>query len=192
MASTLSIKFCENNRNGWMPYNPYGISNVKGIEDHYCGEYDIIYYSFFETKEDRLIKSKLIINIDGSVVFYNSIKIDISDAEYVYHGICEIQEGIIYIFLKNDYSHERAIMYLIKPVGNLNRFMGLFTALSSNLVPVCIKIACFKHSLFIKGINDKILRNILTSSNINWKNSLMIFEENQKHMFYSDVILNDK
>ena len=145
-----------------------------------------------KTKEDRLIKSKLIINIDGSVVFYNSIKIDISDAEYVYHGICEIQEGIIYIFLKNDYSHERAIMYLIKPVGNLNRFMGLFTALSSNLVPVCIKIACFKHSLFIKGINDKILRNILTSSNINWKNSLMIFEENQKHMFYSDVILNDK
>lgn len=191
VASTLSIKFCENNRNGWMPYNPYGINEINGIENYYCGEYDIIYYSFFSNKDSRQIKSKMIINFDGMVEFYNSIKSDISDAEYVYHGMCEIQEGIIYIYLKNDFSHERAIMYLIKPVGNLNRFMGLFTALSSNLVPVCMKIACFKHELYVKGINEKILKKILTSSNINWKNSLMIFEENQKHLFYSDDILNN-
>lgn len=95
VASTLSIKFCENNRNGWMPYNPYGINEINGIENYYCGEYDIIYYSFFSNKDSRQIKSKMIINFDGMVEFYNSIKSDISDAEYVYHGMCEIQEGII-------------------------------------------------------------------------------------------------
>lgn len=87
------------------------------------------------------------------------------------------------------FLHERAIMYLIKPVGNLNRFIGLFTALSSNLIPVCIKIACFKHDLFIKGINEKVLKNILTRVNSNWENNLLTIEGNQKHLFYSDDIL---
>lgn len=193
VASTLSIKFRENNRNGWMPYNPYGINNINKVENYLCGEYDILYYSFLEKREDRLIKSKLFINLDGTVKLYNSIKSNISDAEYIYHGVCEIQESIVYIYLKNEFSHERAIMYLIKPVGNLNRFIGLFTALSSNLIPVCIKIACFKHDLFTQGINEKMLKNILTSSNLNWKNSMMIIEENQKHLFYSDeILMSDK
>ena len=152
----------------------------------------MLYYSFLDKKEDKIIKSKLFIDSDGVVELYNSIKNDISDAEYVYRGMCEIQESIIYIYLKNDFSHERAIMYLIKPVGNLNRFIGLFTALSSNLVPVCIKIACFKHELFINGINEKILKRILTSNNVIWKNSMMIIEESQKHLFYPDDILNNK
>lgn len=192
VASTLSIKFRENNRNGWMPYNPYGINNINVTEKYYCGEYDILYYSFLKGKGYKMIKSKLFISSDGTVELYNSIKNDISDAEYVYHGVCEIQENIIYVYLKNDFSNERAIMYLIKPVGNLNRLIGLFSALSPNSVPVCIKIACFKHDLFIKGINVKILKSILTSDNVNWKNGMMIIEENQKHLFYSDDVLNSR
>lgn len=93
VSLTLSIKFRENNRNGWIPYNAYGINNTSRIEKYYCGEYDMLYY-FFRT----IIISKLIINLDGTVKLYNGVKNNISDAEYTYLGTCEIQEGVIYIY----------------------------------------------------------------------------------------------
>ena len=117
-----------------------------------------------------------------------NIKTDISKAEYIYHGTCIMTESVIYIFLKNDFSQERATLYLINSVGDSNRFIGLFTALSSNQIPVCIKIACFKEELFEKGIDKNLLKDILTSSNVVWKNNALTIEERQKHLFFSDDI----
>ena len=191
VASTLSIKFRENNRNGWMPFNPYGINYSEVIDDYLVGNYDVLYYSELKGREKRLIKSKLIINYDGTAVFYNNIKNDPIDSEYHYHGVCKIDENIVYIYLYNDFSKERATMYFIKSVGNLNRFIGLLIALSSTLIPVCIKITCFKEELCKKGINEELLKEIITSSNVNWNNNMLIIEEEQKHLFFSDDMIGN-
>lgn len=144
VATTLSIKFLENDRNGWMPFNSYDVVLQKKVEKYFVGKYDVLYYTELKSSEKRLIKSKLVIESDGTVALYNNIKLNISDAEYTYHGICNIVENMLYVFLKNDFSNENANIFLMRSVGNLNRFIGLFLALSSNMIPVCIKIACFK------------------------------------------------
>ena len=189
VASTLSIKFLENNRNGWMPYNEHGITLLTKIDDLFVGEYDLLYYSELKGVDRRIIKSKLNIEKDGKVVLYNNIKTDTDSAEYVYHGVCNVAHSIIYIYLKNDFSEERATIYFTKPAGNANRLIGLFIALSSNMIPICIKVACFKEKLVKKGINEALLKEILTTGNIAWENSILIIEERQKHLFYSDEIL---
>lgn len=186
VATTLSIKFLENNRNGWMPYNPYEITPLTKIDDSLVGKYDFLYYSELKGLDRKIIKSILNIDKNGEVVFYNNIKTDICDAEYIYHGICNVLHNMIYIYLKNDFSEERATIYFIKPVGIANRFIGLFIALSSNMIPICIKVACFKEELSKKGINEVLLKNVLTSSNVTWEDSILIIEEMQKHLFYSD------
>lgn len=189
VSSTLSIKSLENNRNGWMPYNPYGINSLNKIDDWYVGKYDFLYYSELKGVYRKIIKSKLSIDINGKVVFYNNIKTNTDSAEYIYHGICNILDNMIYIYLKNDFSEERATAYFIRPAGNANRLIGLFIALSSNMLPICIKVACFKEELLKNGINEMLLKDILTNVNITWENSILVIEESQQHLFYSDEML---
>ena len=45
VSSALSIKIQEENRNGWIPYNPYGAVPLEKIEDLFVGSYDLLYYS---------------------------------------------------------------------------------------------------------------------------------------------------
>lgn len=189
VSSTLSIKFRENNRNGWMPCSSFDIGISKNIEIAFVGKYDLLYYSELRSGNQRIIKSKLVIMQDGMAILYNNIKNDISDAEYIYHGVCNILENVIYIFLNNEFSGEKATIYFIKSGGDANRYIGLFTALSSNMVPICIKIAAFREELFNKGINENLLRDIITSNNTIWENNMLIIEEAQKHLFFSDDIL---
>lgn len=192
VSSTLSIKFKENNRNGWMPFNPYGVSYSGKIDGHFVGNYNVLYYSELKGRYKKLIQSKLIINRDGITAFYNNIRNDVADAEYTYHGVCRIEDNVIYIYLYNDFSSERVTIYLMRSVGNLNRFIGLMIALSSNLIPVCIKISCFKEELYQRGVNERLLKEIITSNNVNWENNMLIIEETQKHLFFSDDMLGDK
>lgn len=188
VVTTLSVKFRENNRNGWVPSDPCTLRSNLLIESDFVGNYDVLYYTELKGRENRLVKSKLVIDKYGNVVLYNNVKKEIIDAEYIYHGACSTDENIIYIFLKNDLSSERAVIYFMRSIGNSNRFIGLFTALSSNRIPVCIKIACFKEALYLKGINSQLLKQIITSSNVNWENNMLIIEEQQKHMFFSEDI----
>lgn len=67
-------------------------------------------------------------------------------------------------FSKNDLYRERATIYFMRSVGNSNRFIGLFIALSSNLVTICIKIECFKEELYNIGINEDLLEDIIRSN----------------------------
>lgn len=191
VSNALNIKFKDRNRNGWVPYNPSGLTTAIEIDDFLVGSYDVYYYSVLKSrKEKRLIYSKLIIEPNGNVAFYNNTKNDLRWTEYIYHGTCVIEENIIYIYLKNDYSNERAMMALMKSVGNLHRFLGLFTALSSNTAPVCIKVACFKQGLN-KAIAKDLLERILCSSNHNWDDDVLIVEEEEKYLFFSEEIFVD-
>lgn len=189
VSSALSIKIQEENRNGWIPYNPYGAVPLEKIEDLFVGSYDLLYYSEIKARSKRIIKSKLVIEATGIATFYNNIKDDNVNAEYIYRGSCHITENIVYIFLNNSVSKERAILYLIRSVGKLDRLIGLLIALFSNMIPVCIKVACFKEELFNKGINEDLLSDIITSCNTVWENNMLTIEESQKHLFFSDEIL---
>lgn len=194
VSTTLSMKFQENNRNGWMPYNPYGINLDKKISEQYCGEYNLIYFSELADGDDVVIRSKLFIKQNGEVSFFNNIKGELGNSEYIYHGMCEIPDNMIYIVLKNESSDERATICLIKPAGNLRRLIGLLMAATSDLIPVCIKIVCIKKELLEgnKKINFDLLKEILTSENVNWKNNMLTIEGKQKQLFYSDAIFNKK
>lgn len=188
VTNTLSMKFKENNRNGWVPYNPLSIIPPAKIDAFLVGNYDIFYYSALKSRKKRLIRSKLIIDLFGGVAFYNNIDQNLSHSEYTYHGVCVAEENIVYVYLKNDYSEERAVMSLVKSVGNLQRYLGLFTALSSNSIPISIKIACIKEGLIKDGINVSLLENILCTSNTCWDDSILVIEEEQKYLFFSDEI----
>lgn len=186
VTTALSIKFKNGDRNGWIPNNQSGFLTPIKIDSFLVGSYDVYYYTVLKSREKKLILSKLIIDSSGRVVFYNNIKEDINKSEYTYHGFCIAEENVIYIYMKNDFSKEQAVMSLIRSVGNLQRFLGLFTALSSNTIPVCIKIACFEEQLGIKRINLDLLKKILCSANTNWDNNVLIIEEEQKYLFFSN------
>lgn len=188
VTTALSRKFNENNRNGWVPYNPSAIIVPMPIQSYLVGNYDVFYYSALKSRDKRLIHSKLTLDPSGKAIFYNNIRENYKEAEYTYSGTCIADENVVYIYLKNNFSNERALMSLTRSVGNLQRFLGLFTALSSNIDPVCIKIACFEESLYNNGINWELLKNILCGSNKNWDNHVLIIDENQKHLFFSDEI----
>lgn len=188
VTAALSVKFLEQNRNGWIPYNPANISILETIDEKYVGEYQVLYYSQMKGIKQKLIKSKLYIEKNGNVRFYNNIRED-GGAEYYYCGGCDIESTSIYISLKNNDSRERTFISMINPVGNLSRFIGCFTAMSSNMIPVSIKIVCIKNSLLEKrNINYELLQYILTSSNKCWHSNLLIIEAEQEHLFFSDEI----
>lgn len=186
VTSALSMKFSENNRYGWIPYDPIRIISSDKMDPWLSGNYNVFYYSALKSQGKRLIKSKLVIDTSGSVTFYNNLLENKS--EYSYHGVCINEENTLYIYLKNDYSSERAVMHLIKPVGNLQRLMGLFTALSSNSVPVCVKICCFHESINLEQLNSNFLGKVLCTANTIWNDGILIVEEEQKHLFFSDEI----
>lgn len=187
VITTLHAKIAENNRNGWIQYNPYMFINSKAPMN-IVGEYTVIYFSGLNESNSKIIKSSLTINSLGYVTLLNNIKSKNNKiAEFTYYGVCEDAGNIIYIHLKNNHSDERAMISLINPVGNLERFIGLFTAASSNNVPVCVKLACIKKHLE-KKIDYDVLSNILTKENISYSNSVHTIEEKEKMLFYSDNI----
>lgn len=192
VATTLSVKFRENNRSGWMPYNSYRMISLRNIESQLVGRYDVLYYAGLKGHKGKIIKSKLIIENNGQVIFYNNIKKSIEDAEYTYHGIYDAIENLLYIFLKNDCSNERAMICFTRFVGSQNRFIGLFTALSSNMIPVCIKTVCFREDFYNQGINEELLYEIITSHNDIFKNNMLAIEETKKHLFFSENIIKNK
>lgn len=189
VTTALSMKFKERNRDGWIRNDKSGFLTPNRIDSFLVGNYDVFYYTVLKSREKKLVSSKLIIDSSGKVAFYNNIKEGSNKPEYTYHGICIAEENVIYVYLKNDFSKEQAVMSLIRSVGNLQRFLGLFTALSSNTIPVCIKLACFDEHFCKDRLDLDLLYKILCSANTNWDNDVLIFEEEQKYLFFSEEII---
>lgn len=194
VSTTLSAKFLENNRNGWVPYDETMVFSTGEMSTHLIGRYDVYYYS--GTKSDAYKKScvhsKLIIHESGQVTYLNNIKHGETNPEYIYHGRCILTENVVSIYLKNDFSNERPVMFLSQSVGNLHRFIGLFLGLSSNSVPAAVKLACFAESFPEKEkLNWELLESVLVSDNKCWDNVLII-EDAQKALFFSNAIIQNE
>ena len=188
VATTLSLKFKENNRCGWT--QDLQIINKK-INKNLSGIYNVIYFSAFNHQTKRIIKSKLCIDELGNAKFYNNIK-NKTDYEYTYSGFCCEESNIIYILLKNDNSYERCFLSIIKSVGDMNRYLGILTATSSSGVPVSVKISLFKNDMHNSIINMAAIEKILLSQNKLFDESCFIIEDSDKFLFFSDAILNCK
>ena len=117
---------------------------------------------------------------------YVNIKND-EKYEYSYNGILSESDTNYYIHMSNNESSEQLNIILYKPAGMLNRFIGLMTALSPAMTPVSFKCACFD-SNEKKGINEKVLQQVLKHDNREWNNDLLALETYQINLFYSDVI----
>ena len=188
VITTLHAKIKENKRNGWVPYNPSSLPLKGSIPDELVGTYETVYFSAFSSGHGRYVRSELTIDSFGNATYCNNIECKGSSSyEFIYHGVCEDAGSLVYIHLKNDFSSERAIMTLIKPVGNLERFLGLFTASSVGNMPVCVKIACIKQNLIPK-ISHEQLAKVLSQENQQYINSVFIIEESTKLLFYSDFL----
>ncbi len=112
-------------------------------------------------------------------------------AKFYYHGFCEEYDTLLSLRLKNDDSNEIITMNLINPVGNLQRHIGILLGTSSNGIPTCVKVDCFKEQLKDKVNIDKI-SEILSRENTLLNFSTLYIEENEKMLFFSDYILNYK
>ena len=192
VATTLSIKFQENNREGWVRCkfnNTFAIK--KEVRPELVGSYRIVYYTEFKLEEKRKIQSRLEVKRSGETILYNNQKENSDEAEYIYQGICDENANIIYFYLKNNFSEEQIMLSVMCSAGNDNRYLGLLTGLSANMVPVSIKIAVFKEEMFNdKKINENLLKQIITSSNSMWDNNMVTFEEKEKQLFYSERIFD--
>ena len=191
VITTLHAKIKENKRNGWIPYNPSSLPMVGSVPSELVGTYETVYFSALSNKEERYIRSELTIDSFGNATYCNNIESKgTSSYEFIYHGVCEDAGSLIYIHLKNDHSGERAMMELIRPVGDLERYFGLFTACSVNNVPVCVKIACIKQNLMPK-VSREQLTSILLQKNEQYKDHALIIEENAKTQFFSDFLFEN-
>lgn len=186
VATTLSIKFKENNRRGWIPHSDIDYNNTNLEYKEIEGEYLLYYYSYSKNNMSR-VESILRIENNGKVTLLNNIKRkNTSIAEYQYNGFCDIKGNTIYIILNNRHFGERGFISLIKPVVGNHRYIGLFSALTSDGNPVCVKVACIRKEIVDDGINFKVLDRCLLNQNISYNNNSYIIDINERTLFFSD------
>lgn len=138
---------------------------------------------------NNLVKSILEIDNTGRVCLKNNINGKLSPMpEFIYNGTYSNENDVLYFFLNNNNSKEKAILQLIKSVRNLNRFIGLFSALTSSGIPVCVKVACFKNDENFSKINYNTLKECLSKNNIVNSETSYIVEDDIKNLFFSDYI----
>ena len=189
VITTLHAKIAENTHKGWVQYSSVGFFPENRISDHMAGEYNVVYYSAIDGGLKK-VNSFLKISPNNEAKFLNNVKeLESDNFEYSYKGICESVDSILYVHLKNDASHERVTLSLINPVGLLDRYIGILSGLTSNNIPACVKIACFKDTVFHKVNFDK-LQKILTKTNSLYEKHAFIIEEEAKLLFYSDNLLD--
>lgn len=186
VATALSEKIKNGNRLGWIRGNSLiNLYDHNDIRLHMI--YDVYYCGGFKQDKPNIINSRLELKNNGEAFFYNNLKNDEFTCEYSYAGRYFFDQNLIYVYLKNLDSNEHATMILMKSASNFQRLIGMFLALSPNLIPVCVKISCF-NNIDKKDINLKLLTDILMSENENWNNQIFTIEEKTQYLFFSDNI----
>lgn len=176
------------NLKGWIRNSGFFNMNANTfpIDSSILGESTLFYQSYSKHNK-QFVKSILSIDSYSHVRLDNNVNGKSAPLpEFTYEGICSNQNEILYCFLQNNNSNEKAILQLIKSVGGLDRYIGLLSALTSSGTPVCVKVACFKNTEMISKINYSVLRKCLTSSNTSNQKSAYIIEDHIKNIFFSD------
>ena len=146
---------------------------------------------------DSWIYSILSIEKNNSV----TLKVNITDlcnfteplnphCEYTYQGSLRLTRNSIFISLYDDDSREAINISLSRPLYEKERYLGIITGLSPTGQPVAFKCACIKEFLHSK-LNYSVLSKLFSNHNREWDDSLMIIENQDLNLFYSDRIFID-
>ena len=131
----------------------------------------------------------------------NDVKLEVNSAygnipnlthiepEYIYHGTAKITGNNIFITLSDATEAETVSLTISKPLHDKKRFLGIMTAVSEHAQPVAYKFACVDPHI-IKDIDVQQLSKILMHRNENWGSNLMILEERDIDLFYSNNIFS--
>lgn len=111
--------------------------------------------------------------------------------EYSYQGNLKLTRNTIFISLYDDSQQEEINISLVRPLHTKDRFIGIMSALSPSGQPVAFKCACVGRSL-LPRIDYRSLKRLLGHDNKEWGKDLLVIENQDINMFYSDRILSDK
>ena len=107
--------------------------------------------------------------------------------EYEYNGKLTPTGKHLFISLYDDARQENINITLFHRYPDNSRFLGIMTGLSPLGQPVAFKCACIGRSAILK-INFQLLREILCRQAGEWNNTLMILEQRDINLFYSQKI----
>lgn len=115
----------------------------------------------------------------------------IENYEYSYHGNLKLTGHNIFISLSDNEQQEVVHISLSRPLHDKKRFLGIMTGLSPSGQPVAFKCACIEASLLSK-LNYPLLSTLLRSHNREWNDNLLVLENQDINLFYSDKLFSDK
>lgn len=140
------------------------------------------------------IYSALSINSDNTA----SLKVNISNSfesikhwEYSYTGSLKLTRNNIFISLVDNECQEKIHISLARPLHHKDRFLGIMTGLSPSGQPVAFKCACIGRSI-LPNLDYEILYELLCNHNKEWKDTLLVLENQDINLFYSDKILSER
>lgn len=107
--------------------------------------------------------------------------------EYEYNGKLTLTGKHLFISLYDDARQENINLTLFHRCPDNSRFLGIMTGLSPLGQPVAFKCACIGRSAISKT-NFQLLRDILCRQTEDWNNTLMILEQQDINLFYSQKI----
>ena len=145
-----------------------------------------------EAPENDFVISGLSIEEDNHATLYmnvmNSAKPFTPDnAEYVYTGDVHLTGNVIFMNL-TDKERQEQVNISLRAFRGKDRFIGILTGLSTGYQPVAFKCACLNQALLSK-IDLQKLKEVLSHHNREWGDNLMILEERDIDLFYSNRIM---
>ena len=160
-------------------------------------DYLLLYPSHETTSENRRewIFSALSIGENNTV----KLRVNIPDlsklsesknsipCEYEYNGKLKPTGKHLFISLFDDAQQENINITLFHRYPDNSRFLGIMTGLSPSGQPAAFKCACIGRSV-VSRINFQILKELLCSQNRDWRNTLMILEQRDINLFFSERI----
>ena len=156
-------------------------SHGRGSEDH-----SKWVYSALSISEDNAASLKVNIAASSDAIESNN------DGEYSYQGSLKLARNHIFLSLYDNEQQEAINISFVRPLHEKERFIGIMTALSpSGHQPVAFKCACIGRSILPK-LNYQTLNKLLSHNNRVWDDNLLVLEDQDINLFYSDRLLTDR
>lgn len=164
-----------------------------------------MYYSFLELMDKKRIASKITFTESGTIMF-NNVREATGKFDYEYTGYTKEEDSNIFIHLKNKHSLEQVEISLVKSVGELDRYIGLFMATSPVLAPVYEELVQIINDylklseneferkwLSVQAIlNDNNIDELLHEIKREWKEDYTVLKGDKFEVFMNEIGVIDE
>ena len=162
------------------------------------GNYLFFQLSHSAEKEDNgndFVVSGLSIGNNNSATLYMNVMDSTrpftrDNAEYIYSGMVRLAGNIVFMNLIDE-DHQEQVNISLKAFKGKERYIGITTGLSTGYQPVAFKCACLSKTLLSK-IDFQKLKEVLSQHNREWGDNLMILEERDIDLFFSNRIMKSE